>query len=59
MNQKAVTTTKLVLDFIRRYGFPEKFNFDQGQNFAGKVMKNLFSMSTQSGTHPTPGPARF
>ena len=58
-NQKAVTTAKLILDFIRRYGFPEKFHSDQGQNFVGKVMKNLFSMCTQSGAHPTPGPARF
>ena len=38
-NQKAVTTVKLVLEFIRRYGFPEKFHSDQGQNFVRKVMK--------------------
>ena len=31
-NEKA----KLVLDFIRRYGFPENFHSDQGQNFVGK-----------------------
>ena len=43
-NQKAVTTAKLVLDFIRRYGFPEKFHSDQGQNFVGKVMKNLYKL---------------
>ena len=43
-NQKAVTTARLVLDFIRRYGFPEKFHSDQGQNFVGKVMKNLYKL---------------
>ena len=44
-NQRAVTTAKLVLDFIRRYGFPEKFHSDQGQNFVGKVMKNLYKLT--------------
>ena len=44
-NQKAVTTAKLVLDFIRRYGFPEIFHSDQGQNFVGKVMKNLYKLT--------------
>ena len=53
-NQKAVTTAKLVLDFIRRYGFPEKFHSDQGQNFVGKVMKNLYKLTGIKQTKTTP-----
>ena len=53
-NQKAVTTAKLVLDFIRRYGFPEKFHSDQGQNFVGKVMKNLYKLTGIKQTTTTP-----
>ena len=53
-NQKAVTTAKLVLDFIRRYGFPEKFHPDQGQNFVGKVMKNLYKLTGIKQTTTTP-----
>ena len=44
-NQKAVTMVKLVLDFIRRYGFPEKLHSHQGHNFVGKVMKNLYRLA--------------
>ena len=53
-NQKAVTTAKLVLDFIRRYGFPEKFHSDQGQNFVEKVMKNLYKLTGIKQTTTTP-----
>ena len=53
-NQKAVATAKLVLDFIRRYGFPEKFHSDQGQNFIGKVMKNLYKLTGIKQTRTTP-----
>ena len=53
-NQKAVATVKLVRDFIRRYGFPEKFHFDQGQNFVGKVMKNLYKLTGIRQTKTTP-----
>ena len=53
-NQKAITTGKLVLDFIRRYGFPEKFHSDQGQNFVGKVMKNLYKVTGIKQTKTTP-----
>ena len=53
-NQKAVTIAKLVLDFIRRYGFPEKFHSDQGQNFVGKVMKNLYKLTGIKQTTTTP-----
>ena len=53
-NQKAVTTAKLVLDFIRRYGFPERFHSDQGQNFVGKVMKNLYKLTGIKQTKTTP-----
>ena len=53
-NQKAVTMAKLVLDFIRRYGFPEKFHPDQGQNFVGKVMKNLYKLTGIKQTTTTP-----
>ena len=53
-NQKAVTTAKLVLDFIRRYGFPEKFCSDQGQNFVGKVMKTLYKLTGIKQTKTTP-----
>ena len=53
-NQKAVTTAKLVLDFIRRYGFPGKFHSDQRQNFFGKVMKNLYKLTGIKQTKMTP-----
>ena len=43
-NQKASTTGKLVLDFMRKYGYPEQFHSDQGQNFVGKVMQNLYKL---------------
>ena len=54
IQQKAVTSTKLVLDSIRRYGFPEKFHPDQGQNFVGKVMKNLYKLTRIKQTTITP-----
>ena len=44
-NQKATTTAKFVLNFIQRYGLPEKFHSDQGQTFVGKVMKNLYKLA--------------
>ena len=53
-NQKAVITAKLVLDFIRRYGFPETIHFDQGLNFLGKVMKNLYKLTRIKQTKITP-----
>ena len=53
-NQKATTTAKFVLDFIRRYGFPEKFHSDQGQTFVGKVMKNLCKLAGISRSNTTP-----
>ena len=53
-NQKAVTTAKLVLDFIRRHGFPEKFHSDQDQNFVGKVIKNLYKLTGIKQTKTTP-----
>ena len=53
-NQKATTTAKFVLDFIQRYGFPEKFHSDQGQTFVGKVMKNLYKLSGISQSNTTP-----
>ena len=34
-DQKATTTGKFVLDFIRRYGYPEKFHSDMVQTFVG------------------------
>ena len=45
---------KLILDFIRRYGFPEKIHFDQGQNFVGKVMKTLYKLTGIIQTKTTP-----
>ena len=51
-NQQAVTTAKLVIDFIRRYGFPEKIHSDP--NFVGKVMKNLYKLTGIKQTKTTP-----
>ena len=45
---------KLILDFIGRYGFPEKFHSDQGQNFVGKVMKTLYKLTGIKQTKTTP-----
>ena len=53
-NQKAVTTGKLVLDFIKIYDFTEKFHSDQGQTFVGKVMKNLYRLTGIKQTKTTP-----
>ena len=53
-NQKAVAIAKLVLDFIRSYGFPEKFHSDQGKNFVGKIKKNLYKLAGIKQTKTTP-----
>ena len=44
-NQKATTMEKFVLDFIGRYGYPEKFHSDKGQTFVGKVIKSLYKLA--------------
>ena len=53
-NQKATTTGKFVLDFIQRYGYPEKFHSDKGQTFVGKVMKNLYKLAGTNQSTTTP-----
>ena len=54
-NQTAKTTASILFHhFIEHYGFPLKLHSDQGQNFLGKVIKELCRLASISKSRTTP-----
>ena len=53
--QTAQATAKLLWEnFIRRYGFPEKFLSDQGRNFESELISELCKLAQVEKVHTTP-----
>ena len=53
--QTAQTTAKLLREnFIRYYGFPEKFLSDQGRNFESELISELCKLAQVEKVHTTP-----
>ena len=55
--QTAQATAKLLWEnFIRHYGFPEKFLSDQGRNFESELISELCKLAQVEKVHTTPYP---
>ena len=53
--QTAQATAKLLWEnFIRHYGFPEKFLSDQGRNFESELISELCKLAQVEKVHTTP-----
>ena len=53
--QTAQATAKMLLEnFIRDYGFPEKFLSDQGRNFESELISELCELAKVEKVHTTP-----
>ena len=53
--QTAQATAKLLWEiFIRHYGFPEKFQSDQGRNFESELISELCKLTQVEKVHTTP-----
>ena len=53
--QTAQATAKLLWEnFIRHYGFPEKFLSDQGRNFESELISELCKLAKVEKVHTTP-----